>query len=38
MNDVTELVEVTYGLDRQTIPQGTRRRRLRKTIHFFRII
>jgi len=35
MNDVTELVEVTYGLDRQTIPQGRWRRRLRKAIHFF---
>jgi len=38
MNDVTELVEVTYGLDHQTVPQGTWRRRLRKIIHFFRII
>jgi release factor glutamine methyltransferase len=35
MNDVTELVEVTHGLDRQTVPQGTWRRRLRKAIHFF---
>ena len=35
MNDVTELVEVTYGLDRQTIPQGRWRRPLRKAIHFF---
>ena len=38
MNDVTELVEVTYGLDRQTGAQGMWRRRLRKAIHFFRII
>jgi methylase of polypeptide subunit release factors len=35
MNDITELVEVTYGLDRQTVPQGRLRRRLRKAIHFF---
>ena len=35
MNDVTELVEVTYGLDRHTVPQGRWRRRLRKAIHFF---
>ena len=35
MNDVTEVVEVTYGLDRQTVPQGIWRRRLRKVIHFF---
>ena len=35
MNDVTELVEVIYGLDRQTIPQGIWRRRLREAIHFF---
>jgi release factor glutamine methyltransferase len=35
MNDVTELVEVTYGLDRQTVSQGIWRRRLRQAIHFF---
>src|SRR5262245_58107428 len=35
MNDFTELVEVTYGLDRHTVPQGVWRRRLRKAIHFF---
>jgi release factor glutamine methyltransferase len=35
MNDATELVTLTYGLDRQTTPQGNWRRRLRKTIHFF---
>ncbi|MBV8133061.1 MAG: 50S ribosomal protein L11 methyltransferase [Alphaproteobacteria bacterium] len=35
MNDVTELVEVTYGLDRQTVPQPMWRRRLRQAIHFF---
>jgi len=38
MNDVTELVKLTYGLDRQTVPQGRWRRRLRKAIHFFHII
>ena len=35
MNDVTELVELTYGLDRQTAPLGIWRCRLRKAIHFF---
>jgi methylase of polypeptide subunit release factors len=35
MNDATELVTFTCGLDRQTAPQGIWRRRLRKTIHFF---
>jgi release factor glutamine methyltransferase len=35
MNDVTEPVELTYGLDRRTIPQGMWRRSLRKAIHFF---
>jgi methylase of polypeptide subunit release factors len=35
MDDVTELVEVIYGLDRQTAAPGTWRRRLRKAIHFF---
>lgn len=35
MNDVTEPVEVTYGLDRQTVPHGRWRRQLRKAIHFF---
>jgi len=35
MNGVTELVEITYGLDRQTVPQGMWRRRLRRAIHFF---
>jgi hypothetical protein len=34
MNDVTELVKLTYGLDRQTVPQGRWRRRLCKAIHF----
>jgi hypothetical protein len=38
MNDVTELVELIYGLDRETVPQGRWRRRMRKAIHFFRII
>src|SRR5215472_993633 len=35
MNDATELVELTSGLDRKTVPQGIWRRRLRETIHFF---
>ena len=40
MNDVSEFVEtryreIPYGLDRQTVPQGILRRRLRKAIHFF---
>src|SRR5215510_15826315 len=35
MNDATELVELTYGLDRQTVPPGICRRQLRKAIHFF---
>jgi methylase of polypeptide subunit release factors len=35
MNDATELVELTSGLDRQTVPQGIWRRRLREAIHFF---
>src|SRR5438132_1256795 len=35
MNDVTELVELTYGLGRRTVPPGTWRRLLRKAIHFF---
>jgi release factor glutamine methyltransferase len=34
MNDVTELVEVTRGLDRRTVPQGRWRRGLRRAIHF----
>jgi release factor glutamine methyltransferase len=34
MNDA-ELVEAAYSLDRQTLPQGRLRRRLRKAIHFF---
>ena len=34
MNDVSELVEFTYGLDRRTTPQGPWRRRLRTAIHF----
>ena len=38
MNDVTELVKLTYGLDRQTVPQGRWRRQLRKAIHSFPII
>src|SRR5437660_10260579 len=36
MNDVTELVEVAYGLDRRTAQHRTwRRLLLRKAIHFF---
>src|SRR5467141_3667753 len=35
MNDVTELVEVAYGLDRRTVQHGPWRRLLRKAIHFF---
>ncbi|MFL5267150.1 MAG: 50S ribosomal protein L11 methyltransferase [Stellaceae bacterium] len=35
MNDVTEPVEAAYGLDRQTVPHGRWRRRLRKAIHLF---
>ena len=35
MDDVVELVEVTYGLDRRSAPHGPWRRRLRSTIHFF---
>lgn len=35
MNDVTEVVEAAYGLDRRTVPQGLWRRWLRKAIHFF---
>ena len=35
MNDASELVTLTYGLDRETAPQGVWRRRLRKAIHFF---
>jgi release factor glutamine methyltransferase len=35
MDDVVELVEGTYGLDRRSAPHGPWRRRLRTTIHFF---
>ena len=35
MNDATELVTLTRGLDRQTVPRGIWRRWLRKAIHFF---
>jgi release factor glutamine methyltransferase len=35
MNEIAELVEVAYGLDRPTIPHGPWRRRLRRAIHFF---
>jgi methylase of polypeptide subunit release factors len=35
MNDVTELGEVAYGLDRRTIPPRLWRRLLRYAIHFF---
>src|ERR1700719_103009 len=35
MDDVVELVEDTYGLDRQSAPHGPWRRLLRSTIHFF---
>ncbi len=35
MNDVAELVEAAYGLDRRTVPKGPWRRRLRSAIHFF---
>jgi release factor glutamine methyltransferase len=34
MNDVSELVPVTYGLDRLTVPQGRWRRGMRRAIHF----
>jgi release factor glutamine methyltransferase len=33
MND--EPIRIPYGLDRQSVPQGAWRRRLRKAIHFF---
>src|SRR6266446_4408207 len=35
MDDVVELVEDTYGLDRRSAPHGPWRRLLRSTIHFF---
>jgi release factor glutamine methyltransferase len=35
MDDVVELVEVTYGLDRRSAPHGPWRRLLRSAIHFF---
>jgi release factor glutamine methyltransferase len=35
MNDVVELTESAYGLDRRSAPHGPWRRRLRRTIHFF---
>ena len=35
MNDASELVTLTRGLDRQTVPRGIWRRRLRQAIHFF---
>src|SRR6266446_6976408 len=35
MDDVVELVEDTYGLDRRSAPHGPWRRLLRTTIHFF---
>src|ERR1700732_866798 len=35
MNDVPELVEVTYGLEHRTVPPRFWRRLLRKAIHFF---
>src|SRR5437016_14681997 len=35
MNDVTELVEVGYGLEHRTVPPKPWRRLLRKAIHFF---
>src|SRR6266852_609328 len=35
MNDVAKRVEGTHGLDRQSVPHGPWRRRLRNTIHFF---
>jgi release factor glutamine methyltransferase len=35
MNDIVELIEGAYGLDRRSIPHGPWRRRMRTTIHFF---
>src|SRR6266566_603994 len=35
MNDVTELVEVSYGLEHRTVPPRLWRRLLRTAIHFF---
>jgi methylase of polypeptide subunit release factors len=35
MNDVTELVEVGYGLEHRTVPLNLWRRLLRTAIHFF---
>jgi methylase of polypeptide subunit release factors len=35
MNNVVELIEGAFGFDRQSIPQGPWRRRVRRTIHFF---
>jgi hypothetical protein len=35
MDDVVELVEGRYGLDRRIAPHGPWRRLLRSTIHFF---
>src|SRR5439155_16068815 len=35
MNDVTELVEVRYGLEHRTVPPKLWRRLLRTAIHFF---
>src|ERR1700756_4227757 len=34
MNDVTEVVEVAYGLEHRTVPPRLWRRLLRKAIHF----
>jgi len=35
MRDVTDLAEISYGLNHHTPPQGIWRRQLRKAIHFF---
>ena len=35
MNDVSELVEVAYGLEHRTVPPRLWRRLLRNAIHFF---
>jgi release factor glutamine methyltransferase len=35
MNDVSELLRAPYGLDRESVPQGSSRRWLRAAIHFF---
>src|SRR5437867_3215133 len=35
MHDIVQILEGAYGLDSRSVPHGTWRRRLGRTIHFF---